>query len=93
MPVQILTRRQSVQAAGRASKEPKHIDYRGDLIPQRAVQWLTAVQGFESGKLVGMRFNNVSQFQQAFGTRFGRGLPPLCERPIGCLHGRVDLRG
>ncbi len=54
MPVQILYPRQPVQAKGRA-KEPKHTTTAGIHRPAR-VQRLTAVQGFESGKLVGMRF-------------------------------------
>ena len=67
----------------RQQRTETHRPPRGS-IAQRAVQRLTAVQGFESGKLVGMRFNNVSQFQQAFGTRFGRGLPCANARSAAC---------
>ena len=91
MAIKILSGGEAIQAAGRPGKETENIDHCRDLIPQNAVQRLATVERFKPGKFFTIRLDGVSQFQQALRTRFGRGLPPVDERPISGLYRRIDL--
>ena len=73
MAVKVLPGGQPVKTAGGPGEETENVDHRRNFISQSAVQRLAAVEGFEPGKVLPMRFNRIRQLQQALGAGFRRG--------------------
>ncbi len=91
MTFKIFTCRQTIQTARRTREKAKNIDNRRDFIIERTMQRFATVTGLQFGKNLTIFFDNIRQFQQAFRTRFRRGLPPFGKCCICRAHSSIHL--
>ncbi|MNB84267.1 hypothetical protein D3C75_311210 [compost metagenome] len=93
MAVEILARRQPVQAARGPGKEAKHIGHRRNFVPQHAVQRFAAVLRLQPRQRVGVLVYHIRQLEQALGAGFRRRLSPAGKGLVGGLNGSIHLCG